>query len=178
MNKNYTLNTNPVIEDHVFKTNKNFPNNKLPLLIYKNACMLGKQKKIAVQLLQKIFNKNNWKNSWSNGIYSFHHYHSNTHECMGIVSGKAWVIFGGTGGIKLLLEKGDVVIIPAGVGHKCSKASADFLCVGAYPGGVEYDTNLGTTEQFTKAKLRVEKLPKPSLDPVFGKEGFLKSFWK
>ena len=172
------INTNPVIQDHVFKPNKNFPNSKLPLLIYKNACLLGKQQKKAAQALQKIFDKNNWKNTWSNGIYSFHHYHSNTHECLGIAAGKAWVIFGGTGGRKLALEKGDVIIIPAGLSHKCSKASADFLCVGSYPGGNEYDINLGTKEELEKAKPRLAKMPKPSLDPVFGKEGFLKSFWK
>ena len=172
------INTNPVIEDHIFKANKNFPNSKLPLLIYKNACLPGRQKNKAAQVLQKIFNKNNWKNSWSNGIYSFHHYHSNTHECMGIAAGKAWVIFGGTGGRKLVLQKGDVIIIPAGLSHKCSKPSADFLCVGAYPGGSEYDINLGTKEELEKAKARLEKISTPALDPVFGKEGFLKSFWK
>lgn len=172
------LNTNPAVKDYIFKTNKNFPNSKLPLLIYKNACLLRGQKNKSAQLLQKIFRKNNWKNSWSNGIYGFHHYHSNTHECMGIASGKACVIFGGTGGRRLLLEKGDIIIIPAGLGHKSSKASTDFLCVGAYPNGSEYDINLGTREEFEKAKPRLLKIPKPMSDPVFGKEGFLKSFWK
>jgi len=176
--KGTLVNTNPVIREYIFKTNKNFPNNKLPLLIYKNACLLGAQKNKSAHLLQKIFNKNNWKNSWSNGIYSFHHYHSNTHECMGIASGKAWVIFGGTGGRKIVLEKGDIIIIPAGVAHKCSNTSTGFLCVGAYPGGSEYDINLGTKEEFEKAKARILKISKPALDPVFGKEGFLKSFWK
>jgi len=172
------INTNPAIQHHTFNVNKNFPNSKRPLLIYKNACQLGKQKRKSVQLLQKIFNKNNWKNSWSDGIYSFHHYHSNTHECMAIASGEAWVIFGGPKGKRLLLEKGDVIIIPAGLAHKSSKISADFLCVGAYPGGNEYDINLGTKKELKTALARLEKISNPSLDPVFGKEGFLKSFWK
>lgn len=178
-NKNEKLiNTNPAIQDHVIKLNKNFPNSELPLLIYKDAFYLGKQKNKAVQSLQTIFNKNNWKNTWSNGIYSFHHYHSNTHECLGIAAGKAWVIFGGPGGKKLVLDKGDVLIIPAGLGHKCVKTSEDFICVGAYPGGSEYDINLGTKAELEKAKPRLAKIPKPATDPVFGKEGFLKSFWK
>lgn len=171
-------NTNPVIADYIFKPNKDFPNSKLPLLIYKQVFLLGKQKNKAARSLQKIFHKNNWKNSWSNGIYSLHHYHSNTHECMGIASGKAWVIFGGPGGRKLVLAKGDVVIIPAGLAHKCSKTSNNFFCVGAYPGGSEYDINLGTKAELEKVKPKLQKLSKPSLDPVFGKEGFLKSFWK
>ena len=172
------INTNPVILDYVFKPNRNFPNSRLCLLIYKNGCLLGKQKNKAARSLQTVFSKNNWKNTWTNGIYSFHHYHSNTHECLGIAAGKAWVIFGGTGGRKLVVEKGDVLIIPAGLSHKCSKASPDFLCVGAYPGGNDYDINLGTKEELEKARPRLAKIPKPALDPVFGKEGFLKSFWK
>ncbi len=56
--------------------------------------------------------------------------------------------------------------------------SMDFLCVGAYPGGSEYDINLGTTEELEKAKPRLLKISRPALDPLFGKEGFLKSFWK
>ncbi len=172
------INTNPEIRDHLFKLNKFFPNSLLPLLIYKEAVVLGKQKKKAAQLLQTTFSKNNWKNTWSNGIYSFHHYHSNTHEVLGIAAGKAWVIFGGPGGKRLVLEKGDVVIIPAGLAHKATKASADFLCVGAYPGGKQYDINLGTPEELKKAKPKLAKIPKPAFDPVLGKEGFLKSFWK
>ena len=176
--KDKLINTNPKIKEYLFPTNKTFPNSSLPLLIYKNACLLGKQKNQSVKLLQTIFNKNNWKNTWSNGIYNFHHYHSNTHECMGIAAGKAWVIFGGTRGKRVSIEKGDIVIIPAGLAHKCSKASEEFLCVGGYPGGAQYDINLGTSEELEKAKSKLKKLPKPALDPVFGKEGFLKTFWK
>jgi uncharacterized protein YjlB len=172
------INTNPEIKDHFFKSNKNFPNSELPLLIYKKACVLGQQKNKCAQLLQTIFHKNNWKNTWSNGIYTFHHYHSNTHECMGIATGKAWVIFGGPGGKRLQLEKGDLIIIPAGLAHKCSRTSADFFCVGAYPGGAEYDINLGTKEEMEKAKPRIQKLSLPLQDPLFGKEGFLKAFWR
>jgi uncharacterized protein YjlB len=177
-NKDKVVNTNPEIKDYLIAANNNFPNSKLSLLVYKNACNFGKQQKKSAKLLQTTFTKNNWKNTWSNGIYTFHHYHSNTHECLGIASGKAWVIFGGPGGKKLLLEKGDIVIIPAGLAHKCTKTSEDFLCVGAYPGGKNYDINLGTKEELERAKPRLAKLSRPSLDPLFGKEGFLKSFWK
>ena len=90
---------------------------------------------------------------------------------MGIASGKAWVVFGGIRGKKLLIEKGDIIIIPAGLAHKCSKTTAEFLCVGGYPGGAEYDINVGTREELKKAEPRLKKLPKPALDPVFGKEG-------
>ncbi len=176
--KDEIINSNPQIRFYIFKPKKNFPNSPLPLLLYTETCMLGKQKKVAAGKLQQIFHRHNWKNAWSNGIYNFHHYHSNTHECLGIVAGKAWVIFGGPAGRRIELKKGDVLIIPAGLAHKCTKASPDFLCVGAYPGGSDYDINLGTKEELKKALPRIKKLPVPSMDPVFGKEGFLKSFWK
>ena len=98
------VNTIPQLKDYIFKTNKNFPNRVLPLLIYKNACLLGKQKTKAVQLLQKVFNKIAGKIPGLM-VYTFHHYHSNTHECMGIAYGKAWVIFGGTGGRRYCSKK-------------------------------------------------------------------------
>jgi len=172
------VNPNPEIQHHVFKPNGNFPNSKLPLLVYKNACLLGKQINVAVETLQMLFNKNGWKNSWANGIYTFHHFHSNTHECMGIAAGKAWVVFGGIKGQKFTLKKGDIIIIPAGLAHRCSKVSSDFLCVGAYPKGKDYDIMLGKPEELEKIKHRLENIPVPPCDPIYGKEGFLKSFWR
>lgn len=172
-----TINTNPEIITYAVRKNRYFPNSTLPVLIYKAVCKPGKQKRKAAKALQTIFYKNNWKNAWSNGIYSFHHYHSNTHECMAVASGKASVIIGGPGGRRFLLQSGDVIIIPAGVAHRCTKASEDFLCVGAYPSGKEYDTNTGTKEEYAAAVPMIKKLATPAKDPVLGKEGFLKTFW-
>jgi uncharacterized protein YjlB len=171
------INTNPRIASHEVKANRNFPNSELPLLVYKNVINLGKQKKRSAELMRIIFLKHNWKNSWTNGIYGFHHYHSNTHECLGIASGRATVVFGGPRGKRIQVKQGDVIIIPAGMSHKCSMASKDFLCVGAYPRGVNYDILLGKKEELEKAVKRISKLGIPKTDPVFGKEGFLKSFW-
>jgi uncharacterized protein YjlB len=171
------INTNPHILSFVFKKNKNFPNSRLPVLIYQNAMELpGKKKSIVT--VQKIFLRNGWSNSWSNGIYDFHHYHSNTHECMAVCTGEAEVILGGPKGKKVKLAKGDVIILPAGVGHKCLNHSEDFKCVGAYPQGKEYDTNLGKNKELEQALSNIKKLSMPSKDPVFGKEGFLKTYWK
>ncbi len=60
--------------------------------------------------------KNNWSNSWRNGIFNFHHYHSITHEVLGVHSGNAKVLLGGDRGILINAEKGDVIIIPATYG--------------------------------------------------------------
>ncbi len=85
------LNTNPDIITRQLKQNKFFPNSELPLLIYKTALILPDQKNKAADIVQKTFLRNNWGNTWRNGIYTFHHYHSNTHECLGISSGEARV---------------------------------------------------------------------------------------
>jgi len=160
------------------KPNHNFPNSNLPVLVYKGALNLPRQKNRAAGIIQQIFLRNGWSNSWRNGIYEFHHYHSNTHECMAVAMGSANVILGGPGGRKVVLEAGDVIILPAGTGHKRTIASEDFLCVGAYPQGKDYDTNRGTAEELEKAKRNIEALSIPAKDPVFGKEGFIRSFWR
>ena len=178
MSQTERVNTNPSIISLKLHANKNFPNSKLDILIYKGACVLPKQKNKAADILQKIFLKNGWSNTWRNGIYTFHHYHSTTHEVLGICSGKASVILGGPRGKTISLEMGDVLILPAGVGHKCLQASKSFLCIGAYPQGKDYDTNLGKASELEAALKRIKKLGIPSKDPVFGKQGFLKSFWK
>lgn len=160
------------------KKNKLFPNSELPLIIYKDAIILPDQKNKSAEIVQSLFLRNNWGNTWRNGIYNFHHYHSNTHECLGISAGEARVIFGGPGRKSITVRKGDVIIIPAGVAHKCMECSTDFECVGGYPQGKNYDINRGESEEELKsAENRIEKVPVPASDPAFGKEGFLKSFW-
>lgn len=172
------INTNPHIEDFILEKNKFFPNSELPVLIYREALQLPAQKNKAGDIAQQIFLRNNWQNTWRNGIYDFHHYHSNTHECLAVVSGNAAVILGGPGGKKMELNTGDVLILPAGTGHKAIKVSADFVCIGAYPEGKDYDINHGKKEELEKVMDNLAKVPKPASDPVFGKEGFLKSYWK
>ncbi len=171
-------NTNPHIKTLLLKKNGFFPNNDLPVLLYQGCIELPKQKNVAAEIIQGIFIKNNWSNTWRNGIFDFHHYHSNTHECMGIASGTAKLILGGPGRRRISIWAGDVLILPAGVGHRCIACSNDFLCVGAYPRGKNYDTNLGTAEEYKKAAVRIGKLGIPLRDPVFGKEGFLKTYWR
>lgn len=170
-------NTNPHIWSHEFAVNKNFPNNRLPVLVYRQALTLPHQKRKSAEIVRKVFAAHGWGNAWQNGIYDFHHFHSNTHECLGICMGEATVILGGPGGLPVKLGMGDVIILPAGVGHKCSSKSEDFLCVGAYPQGKDYDIKLGKASEFEEAKKRIASVPVPAGDPVFGNEGFLKAYW-
>jgi uncharacterized protein YjlB len=175
--KKERINTNPHILNFKIRRKGYFPNNRLPVVIYKSAVNLPQQKNKAADIIQRIFLRNGWSNSWRNGIYDFHHYHSVTHECMGVCMGYAIIIIGGPGGRKVKLEQGDVIVLPSGTGHKCLSSSEDFLCVGAYPQGKDYDTNFGLPSELKKTLINIRKLSNPKNDPVFGKEGFLKMHW-
>jgi len=83
--------------------------------------------------VRSLFAGHQWGNSWRNGIYNYHHFHATTHEVLGIIRGHASVRFGGEQGVMLEVSAGDVVVIPAGVGHKKEGSSADLQVVGAYP---------------------------------------------
>jgi uncharacterized protein YjlB len=157
-----------------FKDDGNIPNNKLPLILYKNA-FKERGTKGAVWL-ENRFRANNWTNSWRNGIYSFHHYHSTTHEALGIYSGSALVHLGGEQGEKVQVEAGDIIIIPAGVGHK-NLGSENLGVVGAYPDGRRWDLMKGSPGERPKADRNIAAVPLPSADPLLGKEDGLMKIW-
>jgi hypothetical protein len=73
------------------------PNSLLPLVIYRGAVRLTKTNDPAA-LFEVLFAHCGWKGSWRNGIYDFAHYHSRTHEVLGLAHGKVLVRFGGVRG--------------------------------------------------------------------------------
>lgn len=105
-------------------SHEKFPGNpRFPLLIYRHVFF---QMTASEHNIQAWLQKNDWGSSWVDRIYDFHHYHSNTHEALVIISGICLVQFGGEIGQKYTVTQGDVVIIPAGVAHKSIKMSDDF----------------------------------------------------
>ena len=161
---------------YLLSDNAIFPNSIYPVLFYKSAFHLSNDH--APKIIEDTFEKNHWTNSWRNGIYTYHHYHSTTHEVLGIYSGECHIQLGGERGIQLLAEKGDAILIPAGVAHKNIGSSLDFKCVGAYDRGKDFDINLGRAGERPQTDKNISKLPLPSLDPVFGKEGGLHALWE
>ena len=75
------------------------------------------------------------------------------------------------------LRSGDVVIIPAGVAHK-KIAGENFKCVGAYPQGKDYNIKFGASGEKEESQKEIEKVSLPENDPVFGKGGAIRSYWK
>lgn len=164
------------IATHIFEDDGLFPNNpKLPVLVYKGALHLHPGD--SSETIQELFKKNNWTNSWEGGILNYDHYHSTTHEVLGVFCGTADIILGGPEGTCVELTRGDVVIIPAGVTHKNLNGSNDFLCIGAYPEGKAYDMNYGKEEERAKAIQNIAAVKTPATDPVFGTEGPLLEYW-
>lgn len=167
--------SSPVAQTFVFAGDGAVPNNRLPLLFYRAACTPDARDPAAT--LEDLFTGNGWTESWRNGIFAYHHYHSVTHEVLGIARGHGRVRFGGESGQDFDVAAGDVVVIPAGVGHKRLEASGDFLVVGAYPPGCDYDLIKADPAAYEAARTRIAAVPKPEADPLTGANGGLLDAW-
>ncbi len=164
------------LKTYLLKDDGAIPNNEqLPLLVYSGVLELPDKNPAAA--CEAVFQANNWGSSWRNGIYSFHHYHSTAHEVLAIARGQARVQFGGETGPVVEVQTGDVVIIPAGVGHKNLGASADLLVVGAYPQGQSWDLCRGTPDERPWALDNIANVPLPESDPIYGEQGPLRKNW-
>ena len=161
---------------YIFQDNGIYPNSFLPVLHYPGAFELSWL--LPSAFVKKVFIKHGWTNHWRSGIYTCNHYHSTSHEVLGVIRGKASILFGGENGKTVVLQKGDVVVIPAGVAHKNLSKQHDLICIGAYPGGRSFDMNYGRTGERPKADENIAKLPVPDSDPVYGKDGPLKALWE
>lgn len=77
---------------------------------------------------------------WRYTMYSQTHFHSTTHELLVVSSGNAKLLFGGEdnpGRVEEKVKKGDVILLPAGVGHRLPEGSDQFEMVGSYPAGAD-----------------------------------------
>lgn len=154
------------------KSAGDIPNNpELPVLLYK-----GVWKEDPLESEVK-FNRNKWLNSWVNGVFNYHHYHSNTHEVLAVMSGKALLLLGGEEGEKAEVTAGDVLLLPAGTGHKRLDASNDFQVAGAYPNGMSADLKKSLDNDLQREIEKIRKVPMPETDPVYGESGPLFEFW-
>ena len=159
-----------------FKDDGVIPNNsRWPLVLYRGAVALPRNLDPAA-IMEDLFDKNGWGDSWRDGIYDYVHYHSRIHEVLGIARDKGTVRFGGNNGKTLQLKAGDVAILPAGAGHQCLAASADFLVVGAYPPTGTYD-ECTKSEEHARALKTIPKIGRPRKDPVYGSKGPLLTAW-
>jgi uncharacterized protein YjlB len=160
----------------VLKDDGTIPNNRMPLLLYVGALSLPERN--GANLIEELLEENGWGGSWRNGIYSYQHFHSTAHEVLLVYSGSARVQLGGEHGIIETIRKGDVIVIPAGVGHKNLGSDPDFAIVGAYPDGQEADLCTGKPGERTRVIENVVRVGLPQKDPVYGEHGPMVERWK
>ncbi|KAI9374977.1 RmlC-like cupin domain-containing protein [Aspergillus egyptiacus] len=115
--------------------------------------------------------------NWVYTMYSETHFHSTSHEVLGVVSGSARLCFGGEGNpyrFEPTVSKGDVIIVPAGVGHRLLSESdtgqGPFKMVGAYPRDKSWDMCYGQPGEEAKWS-EIERLGWFQGDPLYGKDG-------
>lgn len=166
----------PGLRAFVFADDGAIPNSPLPLILRRGAVAPAAGDPAGA--FEAIFRRNGWSGTWRNGIFDFHHYHSTSHEVLGIAAGSATVRFGGESGEAIGVGAGDVVVIPAGVGHKRIEASPDLLVVGAYPGGMPCDLIPADLGAVAQARERIARVPLPGTDPIDGADGPLVRLWQ
>lgn len=170
-----------MIEQILLKEDRPYPNSILPVLFYPGAFKEVIEVDDPAHKGMDFLEENHYSNAWVNGIFPYHHFHSNTHEVLACISGEASVQLGGPNGKIVKFSKGDVLLLPAGTAHKKIKASKDFSIIGAYPDGIEFDTHKGeeitSDEEYQRLKRNTKKVPIPNLDPIQKKGGAVKKYW-
>lgn len=155
-------------ETHIFAADGAIPNSRLPLLVYRGGLAAD------AAAMERAVAAHGWPPRWRDGVYPWHHFHPSAHEALGVASGHGRVLFGGPNGTEIVLAAGDVVVVPAGVGHCGVAASADLVIVGAYPAGT---SDTAASRGVAGAAAMISAVATPAADPVAGADGPLLSLW-
>lgn len=151
------------------KPTKLVPNSVYPLMYYQSAFSAG----TSPDAISAHFAKHRWDEQYRGGMSYQSHYHSTTHEVMGVYKGKAQLQFGMSdqdteleqrNKVVLEVSEGDVIIIPSGVAHRCLKDDGGLSTVGSYPrGGKQWDMNYGGEGGQIEVSV-------PDMDPFYGRD--------
>nr|NLI50325.1 cupin domain-containing protein [Propionibacterium sp.] len=118
-------------------------------------------------LFVRLFAANGWTGGWRGSVFAYHHYHSTAHEALGVVEGSATLLLGGDSGTVVDVAPGDVVVIPAGVAHRCLD-DRGLVVVAGYDRGRKPDLLRGQPGERPDADGRIALVPLPGADPALG----------
>jgi uncharacterized protein YjlB len=151
------------------------PNSPLPVLIYRDLPHAGPD---LAALFERLFASHLWPPRWRDQVFDYHHYHSNSHEALGVAAGWARLKLGGEAGQEVEVRAGDALVLPAGTGHCQLAASDDFLVVGAYPADHDWDIQRPDPATHDENRARIARVAVPVSDPVGGTQGALVGLWR
>ena len=167
----------PRIIAHRLAASGAIPNHpRWPLLVYPGAVAIAGADPAAA--FEALFDRNGWPAAWRNGVYPFHHFHCDAHEALGVYSGEATLQLGGDDGVVITARPGDVIVLPAGTGHKKLSSRGALGIVGAYPAGQHPDMCTPLTSNVKRSADAVTRVALPPRDPVYGAGGPLFTHWK
>lgn len=162
-------------EHFILEENGWVPNNpRLPVLLYRQGA--EDKGEAAAKRFEALFADHGWPPQWRDTVYDYHHYHSTAHEALGVAAGSATLMLGGPDGREVKVQAGDALVLPVGVGHRRIEASDEFLVVGAYPRGQDWDICREAPSEEMRRRMRA--LATPAEDPVEGKAGPLCALWR
>jgi uncharacterized protein YjlB len=157
-----------------FDDDGTFPNSRFPLLLYRSALP---PEGASPEAMEGLFSTCGWPPAWRSSVFTYHHYHSTAHEVLGVASGSARLMLGGPKGREFDVGAGDVIVIPAGVGHRRLSSSPGFLVVGGYPPGQDWDLLRGEPGERPTADQNIAAVPLPATDPVSGRSNPIADLW-
>ena len=147
-----------------------------PLLVYPGAVEIAGPDPASA--FETLFDRNRWPAAWRNGVYAHHHFHTTAHEALGVYSGEVTVQFGGDDGVVVTARPGDVIVLPAGTGHKRLSSHGVLGVVGAYPVGQHADMCTPLVLNRARNADAVARVALPECDPVYGAKGPLFEHWR
>ncbi|KAF2148107.1 hypothetical protein K461DRAFT_233579 [Myriangium duriaei CBS 260.36] len=165
------------LECYYIRRNSFVPNSVLPVIVYRNVLPDDLNEKIAMAFLTR----HEWEKRGTWGHIAIRHFHPNSHECYG----SSTLLLGqgkrdDKGGVQVKVERGDVIVLPAGTAHSSIESTSDYRYIGVYPQtGPRWRNELGDTQMNVAAlDKEITAVETPSADPVYGPNGPLVRLWQ